>query len=72
MNYYLFEDEDLDINQVFELSELERFREMWEDGYGVSKISIVLNRKPIEIVLLILDQAELGKVIPRRLGLDGY
>ena len=72
MNYHLFEDDSIEVNMVFEESEIERFIKMWEDGYGVKKISYILNRTPLEILLLVADRAEIGYIIPRRLGIHGY
>lgn len=37
MNYHLFEDDSIKVNMVFEEFEIERFIEMWEDGYGIEK-----------------------------------
>lgn len=72
MNYYLFEDDSIKVNMVFEEFEIERFIEMWEDGYGIEKISCVLNRTPLEIGLLAMDRAETGFINQRKLGVHGY
>ena len=72
MNYYLFEHDSIRVNMVFEESEIERFIEMWEDGYSVLTISYVLNRTPLEIALLTMDRAETGFITQRTIGIHGY
>lgn len=72
MNYYLFEHDSIKVNMVFEEIEIERFVEMWEDGYSVLTISYVLNRTPLEIALLTMDRAETGFINRRKFGINGY
>ncbi|MEK4085628.1 helix-turn-helix domain containing protein [Psychrobacillus sp. FSL K6-1415] len=71
MNYFLFEDDKHKVNMVFEERELETFVCYWKEGYGIERISEEMKRKPVEIALLILDRAEIGKIKPRKKGIFG-
>lgn len=71
MNYFLFEDEKHKVNMVFEERELDVFVQYWKDGYGIEDISEEMKRTPTEILLLVLDRAEIGKIKPRKKGLFG-
>lgn len=71
MNYHLFEDEKHKVNMVFEPSEVEEFVRYWKDGYGIKDISKEMKRTPTEILLLVVDRAEIGKIKPRKKGIFG-
>ncbi|WP_426826573.1 hypothetical protein [Bacillus pumilus] len=47
------------------------FREMWQDHEPIRHIANRLARKVDDILLLILDQAELGRIQPRKGGVFG-
>ena len=71
MNYYLFEDEKHRVNMVFEERELEAFVWYWKEGYEIKKIAEEMKRKPIEVLLLALDRAEIGKIKQRKQSIFG-
>lgn len=71
MNYFLFEDEKHKVNMVFEERELERFVWYWKKGYDITEIAENMKRKLIEIALLVMDRAEIGKIKPRKKGIFG-
>lgn len=63
--------DELDIDLGIDFSAVSDFREMWESGISVENIAKVLKRKPIEVVLLIVDQELRGLIKPREKGLEG-
>lgn len=71
MNYFLFEDEKHKVDMVFKETELTDFIFYWNEGHDISKIAERMKRKPIEVVLLVLDRAEIGKIEARARGLFG-
>ena len=46
-----------------------QFREMWNDGVGISEIAKALKCNRKSIVLLVIDQADEGFIEQRRQGL---
>lgn len=59
--------EDLDF--VWSLSELRKFREMWNEGYSIVDIADELDRPQEEVAILILDQSNKGNIQPRKNGI---
>lgn len=49
--------------------ELMQFREMWNDGVGISELAKALKCNRKSIVLLVIDQADEGFIEQRRQGL---
>ncbi|MER2169015.1 MAG: helix-turn-helix domain-containing protein [Psychrobacillus psychrodurans] len=70
-NYYLFEDEKLNVNLVFEEVDIAMFINYWNEGLSIKKIAECLRRKPLEIALLVMDRAELGEIKQRPRGIFG-
>ncbi|MBB6452008.1 hypothetical protein HNQ94_000429 [Salirhabdus euzebyi] len=52
--------------------ELQKFRNLWNEGFSIQDIAKKLKRPEIEIGLIILDQAHKGKIKPRFGGLMGF
>lgn len=71
MNYHVFEDKKFDLKFDFTDEELNDFTELWNGEISVENIATKMKRKPIEIVLLITDRAELGIIKGRPEGLKG-
>lgn len=69
MNYHLFESEKSKVNMVFEEHELKKFKVLWKTGKSVLDIANEMKRNPIDITLLVIDQADLGKIKKRRKGI---
>ncbi|WP_342045944.1 helix-turn-helix domain containing protein [Bacillus sp. OTU530] len=61
-----------DLNFLWDEDDVLKFREMWEEGLSLPAIAKQLKRKQNEVVVLVLDQAEEGKIKPRRGGLWGW
>lgn len=59
------------IKWVWTPVELERFRNMWEDGEDIKAIAKRFRVGQTTIALLIIDQAELGDIKQRGKGLFG-
>ncbi|GGE47896.1 hypothetical protein GCM10011391_28340 [Pullulanibacillus camelliae] len=49
--------------------QVKQFRMMWNNGTDIFKIARFFGRSLIEVVILIMDQAELGKIKQRENGL---
>lgn len=71
MSYYLFEDDTLKLDLVFEDNELQDFKEMWEAGISVENMAKKMKRRPSEIVLLVMDHAERNLISKREQGVFG-
>lgn len=71
MNYYLFEDEKHKVNTVYKPTELDEIVTYWNEGWDIEEIAEKMKRKPIEVFLLALDRAEIGKIKPRKTGIFG-
>ena len=63
--------DDVDIDWVFTDRETEVFKAMWEADMSMDSIAEELGRKPLEIGLLIIEQAELGEIQVRQQGIFG-
>lgn len=61
--------EEVDINWQFSQVELDCFRELWADDVKLEDIALELKREPLEVVLLIIDQAEKRKIKKRKHGI---
>ncbi|MDA1647540.1 helix-turn-helix domain-containing protein [Bacillus cereus group sp. TH163-1LC] len=59
--------EELDL--VFDESEVIRLQEMWKENKGILEIAKELGRHQLEIVALIMDQADKNKIKSRPMGL---
>jgi hypothetical protein len=47
------------------------FRKLWRKGFGIDFIGRELDRHPIEIMCLVMDQAEKGYIDAREGGIMG-
>ena len=65
--YVLFD--DVIVKWVWSERELIKFREMWNEGVGISELSKALRCNQRSIVMLVMDQAEQGFIKQRRQGL---
>ena len=63
--------EDINLNWQFSHCELDRFRELWKEDVSLEEIAEELNRKPLEVGLLVIDQAEKRKIKARAHGVFG-
>lgn len=59
------------MNLVYKEKELQKFVDLWNTGMSVQNIAKEMKRKKLEIALLVIDRAELGKIQGRKTGLDG-
>lgn len=71
MKYYLFEDDDLELDLLFSERELRDFLELWSAGISMKNIAKKLKRRPSEIALLVFDHAERGLITVREKGIYG-
>lgn len=71
MGYFLFEDDALKLDLVFEENELKDFKEMWKAGISVENMAKKMKRHPSEIALLIFDHAERNLIKTRKQGVYG-
>ncbi|PUB12605.1 hypothetical protein [Paenisporosarcina sp. OV554] len=71
MNYHVFEDKKFDLKFDFTDEELNDFTELWNGDISAENIATKMKRKQMEIVLLIMDRAELGIIKGRPSGLNG-
>ena len=69
MDYYLFEDESIEVNMVFTESEVYDFIAYWKNGHSVQRIASLLERNPLDIALLVMDRAEVGEIEQRPNGI---
>ena len=69
MDYYLFEDESIEVNMVFTESEVYDFIAYWQYGHSVQRIADLLKRNPLDIALLVMDRAEVGEIKQRPNGI---
>ncbi|GAA0491085.1 hypothetical protein GCM10008986_16430 [Salinibacillus aidingensis] len=51
--------------------ELERFRNLWNEGKSIFEMARLLKRPQVEIAIIILDQAEEGFIEQREGGIFG-
>ncbi|TWT04622.1 hypothetical protein [Planomicrobium sp. CPCC 101079] len=71
MDYHLFEDDNLNLDLVFEENELADFKEMWVAGISVENMAKKMKRRPSEIALLVFDHAERNLITKRQQGIYG-
>jgi len=60
------------LNFLWDEDEIIKFREMWEEGLSLPDIAEAFKRPQKEIAIIIIDQAEEGKIQPRKGGLWGW
>lgn len=63
--------DSMDIDWIVRAGEPERFRELWNDGENIEEIAEQLKRKPFEVALMVMEQAERGRIEQRSNGLFG-
>jgi hypothetical protein len=49
--------------------DLDKFRWLWNRGATVEEMATELKKNPYDVIILILDQADLGEIKPRSMGL---
>lgn len=69
MNHVLFEEKN--VRWVYKDREIQHFRQLWNEGVSLKGIAFAMRRTQLDITLLILDQAEAGKIQPRETGIFG-
>lgn len=52
---------------LWDKKDISRFKEMWNDGLSIFEIAEDFNRKPREVLFLVIDQYDI-KIIKRRPG----
>lgn len=58
-----------EVDFLWDLKEVFRFRELWKSNYTLLEISKRFKRKQIEVAALILDQVDKFKIHKRKIGL---
>lgn len=58
-----------DAKYIWDEEEIETFVEMWNDNKSSTAIARVLNCKILDVALLVMDQAEKGKIQQRNRGI---
>ncbi|MCR6846237.1 sugar ABC transporter substrate-binding protein [Bacillus sp. IBL03825] len=58
-----------EVDFLWDLREVFRFRELWKSNYTLLEISKRFKRKQIEVAALILDQVDKFKIHKRKIGL---
>lgn len=71
MGYFLFGDDNLKLDLVFEENELVDFKEMWKAGISEENMAKKMKRRPSEIALLVFDHAERKLIKERKTGVYG-
>lgn len=61
--------DEVEINWVFTERETDVFQAMWNDRENVETIAKKLKRPTLEVVLLVIEQAELENIKERKHGL---
>ncbi|MDM5333417.1 hypothetical protein QUF56_09280 [Ureibacillus composti] len=70
--YVLFtQDEHETIDFSFSKTKVEKFIELWNEGYSIVIIARKLQRKQIEVTMLAMDLDIVGKIHPRPGGIFG-
>lgn len=67
--YICFYDSDIDLS--WPISDVERFKEMWNNYDSLMTIAKKLGRHPLEVSLLIIDLAESEQIERRPTGIYG-
>ncbi|UED78088.1 hypothetical protein [Brevibacillus sp. DP1.3A] len=60
-----------DYDFTWDLSEVQRFRDLWREGHSIIEIAKELGRLQIEVAILALDQGEQTRIHPRFGGVFG-
>ncbi|WP_286177121.1 hypothetical protein [Brevibacillus brevis] len=60
-----------DYDFTWDLSEVQRFRDLWREGYSIIEIAKDLRRHQNEVAILVIDQAEQARINPRFGGVFG-
>jgi hypothetical protein len=60
-----------DCNFDWSISDLNKFKRMWNAGASIFEIAKTLRRSKIEVAILIIDQGKKGKIEHRKGGLFG-
>ncbi len=60
-----------EFNLSWNESDVERFRDMWNNGISVQEIAKKFGRHPVDVVLLVIDLAEQEKIEHRPSGIYG-
>ena len=63
--------EDASIKWTWKESELNRFREMWNDGVPINDLASELGTTKRSVALLVMDQEYKKEIEPRKFGLWG-
>lgn len=63
--------DSMDIDWIVRAGEPELFHELWNDGESIEEIAEQLKRKPFEVALMVMEQAERGRIEQRSNGLFG-
>lgn len=63
--------DSLRIDWIVRPGEPEKFRDLWDDGMDIVNIAKELDRKPLEVALMILEQANNGLIKVRKNGIWG-
>ncbi|ARD47597.1 hypothetical protein [Sporosarcina sp. P33] len=63
--------DSMDIDWAVRAGEPELFRELWNNGEHIEDIAKNLKRKPFEIALMVLEQAQNGLITERSNGIFG-
>lgn len=61
--------EDVDLEWYWDEKELNEFRELWEQGATLLEMTRQLKKNEYDIMFLVADQARLGKIEPRTIGI---
>lgn len=56
---------------LWDRKDIYRFREFWEQGLSVFEMAEVFNRKPEEVLFLIIDQSSINAIGDRSRGIWG-
>jgi hypothetical protein len=60
-----------DYNFTWTDRQLREFRKLWKKGFGIDFIGMELDRHAIEVMCLVIDQAEKGYIDAREGGIMG-
>ncbi|WP_277630373.1 hypothetical protein [Atopococcus tabaci] len=51
---------------IWQREEIEQFRQLWADGWNVKQIAALMKENPDDVALLVMDQAQKGKIEVKR------
>lgn len=63
--------DSMDIDWAVRAGEPELLRNLWNEGQHIEDIAGEMKRKPFEVALMVLEQAERGRIEPRSDGIFG-